>query len=160
MSIRPPMARRERRQIAALFAAPLLVLALICARQLPWSAPRFPVPPGTQVLECRSSPLARLGGAKYVQRVQSPLAPAQFWAQTRPLLQSKGMKPDVFHDFPSGNQGEVRDGLQRSFRNYGLTQIASPRVGCLHSNGTIDGNHYNVYLWPHQNGTMAEFWIR
>ena len=157
---RRPLARRERQQIALLFAAPLLVFALIFGRQMFWETPRFPVPPGTQILECRSSPLAAIGGSAYVQRVQSPLAPAQFWAQTKPLLEAKGMKPDDFNAGPNHNQAEVRNQLQQSFRKFGLSQTAPIIQGCAYSGGKIDDRNYNVYLWPQQNGTMIEFWIR
>lgn len=160
--IRHPFTRRERRQTAWLFAAPLFMLALIFGRQMLWEAPRFPVPPGTQILECRRSPLAAIGGSAYVQRVQSPLSPAQFWAQTKPLLEAKGLEPDKFNAGPNPNQADVRDSLQQSFRKYGLSkvQIAPSTGGCAYSSGKIGDRNYNVYLWSHQNGTMAEFWIR
>ena len=159
---RRPLARRERRQIAWLFAAPWLVFALIFGRQMLREAPRFPVPSGTQILECRRSPLSAIGGSAYVQRVQSPLAPAQFWAQTKPLLEAKGLEPDDFKAGPDGNQGEVRDDLQQSFRKFGLSQIriAPSTRGCAYSGGKFGNRNYDVYLWPHKNGTMVEFWIR
>lgn len=143
-----------------LFAAPLLMLALIFGRQKFWEAPKFPVPPGTQILECRSRPLFLFGGSAYVQRVQSPLSPAQFWAQTKPLLEAQNLQPEEFKPGLDANQAEVRNELQKSFRPFGLSQTAPLTQGCAFSGGTIQGGHYNVYLWPHQKCTMVEFWIR
>ncbi len=154
-----PTTRRERRQIACLFAAPLLIFVSLFVHQTR-AAPLFPVPSSAQVLESHWSPLARFGGSAYVQRVQSPLSPAQFWAQMRPLLKMKNMNPDEFHAFPDPNQADVRDHQQQTFRYFGLTQLPTPTNGCSYSSGNINGAYYCVYLWPHKGGTMAEFWLR
>jgi hypothetical protein len=153
------LARRERRQIACLFAAPLLIFVSLFVRQMR-AAPLFPVPASAQVLESHWSPLSRFGGSAYVQRVQSPLSPAQFWAQTMPLLKMKNMNPDEFHAFPDTNQADVRDHQQQTFRYFGLTPLPTPKNGCSFSGGNINHAQYNVYLWPYKSGTIAEFWLR
>ena len=95
-----------------------------------------------------------------MMRVQSPLAPALFWAQAKPLLELKQMNPGEFKTGPDSNQAGVRNGLQASFRYFGLTQLPRLTTGCAFSGGNIKGAHYNVYMWPNKGGTMAEFWLR
>lgn len=157
---RNTITRRERRQMLWLFAAPLLVLAALFVHQKQNATPLFPVSPHTQVLECHWSLVSRLAGPSYVQRVQSSLSPAQFWVQTAPLLTAKGMEPDNFDAGPNVNQAHVRTNLQATFRLFGLTQISTPAAGCSSSDGHVKRAYYSVYMWPHQGGTMAEFWLR
>jgi len=152
--------RRERRRMLWLFAVPLLVFAALFVRLKQNAAPLFPVPPNTQVLECHWSLVSRLIGPSYVQRVQSSLAPAQFWSRTAPLLKAKGMNPEDVYPSPSTTEAEDRDNLQATFRLFGLTQIPTPAVGCSSSDGHIKRAYYSVYMWPHQGGTIGEFWIR
>lgn len=136
---RNPIARRERRQMLWLFATPFLIFAVLLVRLRRTAAPLFPVPPDSQVLESRWNPIYRIGGAPYVQRVQSPHLPSRFWAQTMPLLEAKKMKPDEFHAGPDSNQAEVRNNLQANFRFFGLTQIPRLTTGCAYSRGDING---------------------
>ncbi len=160
--IRHPLTRRERRPTAWLFAAPVLMLALVFGRQMFWEAPRFPVPPRTQILECRRNPIFGVAGAAYVQRVQTPLSPAQFWAQTKPLLEAKGMKTNKFSSASGANRAEVRNQMQQTFRPFGLSQ--TPPIDATTDGGFCDGrinaNSYNIFFIRSRNGTMVEFWIR
>ncbi len=156
---RHSITRRERRQMLWLFAAPLLIFAALFFRSQQNAAPLFPIPSNARVLESRWSPIAKIGGQSYVQRVQSPSSPAQFWAQMMPLLKAKNMNPDQFGVGPDMNRAGLRDAYQDSFRYFGLTQLPSPSRGCSFSYGQMKGAYYKAYMWPYKSGTIAEFWM-
>ena len=159
--IRHQLTRRECCQAAWLLVAPLLFLALVFARQKFWETPKFAVPPGTQILECRRNPFFGIGGTSYVQRVQSPLSPDEFWMQTYPLW-ADNPKIGAFDSRAGANRAEIRNQMQRSFRPFGLSQTA-PMTAATDggfSEGKSNSNSINVFYIRNQNGTMIEFWIR